>query len=275
MRTYPKIPDFRSDKTAVSHFPPLLNLHSATMKKFALFLFFSVYFLGEMEAQRGLRFGFQASPSWSWLRSSDNRLEGISSNWGIKLGALGEYYFADNYAITTGLGFGFNQGGTIQNGYARWRPWTKTDLSELPNDVFPTNAKLHYSINYVEIPFGLKMRGGSGEDSRLKFYAEAPVFTLGFVTKATGDVRGTNNQNIEEVNIRDEVTGLSLSWGLGGGIEYEIATSATLVAGLNYQKQFTDMTKNGLKSRELTGDMLKEDAKTTFGLLGLKIAIFF
>jgi hypothetical protein len=246
------------------------------MKKIALFLFLSLCFFSKIEAQRGLRFGFQASPSWSWLRSNDNRLEGTSSNWGIKLGALGEYYFADNYAFTTGLGFGFNHGGTIQNGYARWRPWTKSeDLSEIPSDVFPVNSKLHYSINYVEIPFGLKMRGGSGEDSRLKFYAEAPVFTLGFVTKATGDVRGTNNQNIEEVNIRDEVKGLSLSWGLGGGIEYEIASSATLVAGLTYQKQFTDVTKNGFKSRELVGDMLKEDAKTAFGLLGLKVAIFF
>ena len=196
------------------------------MKKIALLLFFAAFLIGKSEAQKGLRFGFQASPTWSWLRTSDRKIEGVSSNWGIKLGALGEYYFADNYAITTGLGFAFNQGGSLQNGYTRYKPWDQADLSDIPSDVFGPDAKVHYRLNYVEIPVSLKMRGGSNEDARFKFYAEAPVFTLGFLSKATGDIRGTNTQNIEDVNIRDEVRGLSLCWGLGGGIEYEFATNA-------------------------------------------------
>jgi len=244
------------------------------MKKTAFLLLFCAFFLGKIEAQKKLRLGFQASPSWSWLRTSDNKLEGIGSNWGIKLGAQSEYYFANNYAFTTGLGFGFNQGGTLQNGYSRWRPWDKTDLSEIPSDTFSVDSKLHYRINYVEIPFGLKMRGGSGEDSRLKFYAELPIFTLGFVTKATGNIRGTNNQNLEDINIREEVKGISLSWGVGGGIEYELATNATLVAGLVFQKQFTDVTQNG-SVEKTNGNWDKEDSKATFGNLALRIGVFF
>lgn len=245
------------------------------MKKIVLFLFFTYFLLGKSEAQTGFRFGIQASPSWSWMRTNDRRLEGVSSNWGVKLGVLGEFYFANNYAITTGLGFGFNQGGTIQNGYGRYKPWDESDLTEIPSDVFGPDAKLHYRLNYVEIPIGLKMRGGSGEDSRFKFYAEAPIFTLGFVTKGTGDIRGTSTQNLEDINIRDEVRGLSLSWGLGGGIEYEFATNATLVTGLIFQKQFTDLSRSELVSIDPMGELTKKDSKATFGNIALRIALFF
>ena len=245
------------------------------MKKIALLLFFATFMLGKAEAQKKFRFGFQASPSWSWLSTNDRKIEGVSSNWGIKIGALGEFYFADNYAITTGLGFGFNQGGSLQNGYAQYKPWDESDLSELPSDIFALDAKLHYRVNYVEIPLGLKMRGGSGEDARFKFYAKAPIFTLGFVSKGTGDIRGTNNQNLEDIDIKDEVRGLSLSWGLGAGIEYEIATNATLVTGLVFQKQFTDLTRSELVSNDPIGDLNKKDSKATFGNIALRVAVFF
>ena len=247
------------------------------MKKIALLLIFASFLLGEAAAQKEVRFGIQASPSWSWLRTNERKLEGVSSNWGVKLGVLGEFYFADNYAITTGLGFGFNQGGSLQNGYARYKPWDESDLSEIPSDVFGTDAKIHYRVNYVEIPLGLKMRGGSNEDARIKFYAEAPIFTLGFVSKATGDIRGTNTQNLEDISIRDEVSALSLSWGLGAGIEYEIATNATLVTGLVFQKQFTDLTRSEMVSGSADPlvDLTKEDSKATFGNIALRIAVFF
>lgn len=244
------------------------------MKKITLLLFFSCFLLGEAEAQKKLRFGFQASPSWSWLRTNDRKIEGVSSNWGIKLGALGEYYFTDNYAFTTGLGFGFNQGGTLQNGYSRWKPWDASDLTDIPSDTFSIETKLHYRVTYVEIPFGLKMRGGSNEDSRIKFYAELPMFTLGFVTKGIGDIRGTNDQNLEDIDIREEVRGLSLSWGLGGGIEYEFASNGSLMAGIAFQKQFTDITRDGYVEKT-PGNWQKEDSKGTFGNLALKIGVFF
>ncbi len=247
------------------------------MKKIALGLLFSAFLLNGLVAQdfRSARFGVQASPTWSWLRTSDKKLEGLSSNWGLKLGVMGEFYFAPNYAITTGLGFGFNQGGFLQNGYSKGVFWPKSDLSSPALDTLPMNAKLHYRVNYVEIPLGFKMRGGSNEDSRVKYYAEIPVFTLGFVSKGTGDIRGTNNQNSDDENIRPDVNGLSLAWGLGAGIEYEFATHATAVVGLAYQQQFTDMTRDSGSVLTSSPSWEKEDSKATMGILALKLAVFF
>ncbi|MFN4254458.1 MAG: porin family protein [Saprospiraceae bacterium] len=251
------------------------------MKKIALALaFFLAFIAAQSQAQTSdyqkFRFGFQASPTWSKLTTSDKLIESAGTNWGLKLGVMAENYFAPNYAIVTGLGFGFNQGGTIQNGYEAGTFWTKSELSSENFRSLPKNAKLHYRMTYVEVPIGLKMRGGSNEDSRMKFYAEAPVFTLGFLTKALGDVRGTNEKNTEDENIREDVNGLALSWGLGGGIEYEVATSATLVAGISYQKQFTDLTDDGGNVLPAGATEPKsEKSKGTLGIITLRVGVFF
>lgn len=243
------------------------------MKKIASVFCFLIFLSAAATAQ--FRFGFQTSPTWSWMRTSDKKLEGVGSNWGLKLGALGEYYFEDNYAFITGLGFGFNQGGNIQIGYEMASLWDSSPLSEDRFKEVEKDAKLHYRINYVEIPFGLKMRGGSSGDGRIKFYAEIPVFTVGFVTRAQGDIRGTQDKNTEDEDIRDDVKGLSFTWGLGGGIEYEVAPSATLVAGLSFQKQFNDVTSNGAVQKNPGDPYVVEKSKGTIGLLALRLGVFF
>lgn len=247
------------------------------MKKIASTFCFLMVILFGLQAQEGpgFRFGVHASPTWAWMRTSDKRLEGTSSNWGLKFGVLGELYFAENYALISGLGFSFNQGGTIQNGYELADLWNDAELSDNKYHAIPKEGKYHYRMTYVEIPFGLKLRGGGSETNPLSFYAEIPVFTLGFVTKAQGDIRGTDVLNTEDEDIRDDVNGLSLSWGFGGGIEYKIS-GATVVAGLSYQQQFTDVTDGGRIQRDATNPVFAdEDSKGTIGLIALRAGVFF
>ena len=246
------------------------------MKKMllALGLFLCCHSLASAQ-EKTFRFGVQASPTWSWMNTTDKRIDGLGSNWGLKLGMLGEVYFAENYAIVSGLGFGFNQGGTLQNSYPMAKLWKDADLTDEKYRVVGPDAKLHYRLRYIEIPLGLKMRGGTGEDNPLKFYAEIPIFTLGFLTKALGDIRGTQDQNVADENIRDDVKGISLSWGLGGGLEYEFASSATAVVGLSFQQQFTDVTGTGQVVKTTGADFVDDKSKGTIGLLALRVAIFF
>jgi hypothetical protein len=249
------------------------------MKKIVLFLCFFAIIALNLHAQSNtdgsqFRFGLHTSPTWSWLRTDDKGLETIGSNWGIKIGTLGEYYFSNNYAFMSGIGFGLNQGGTIQNGYEKGVFWKDSELSLPGLDTLSKNAKLHYRLNYIEIPLGIRMRGGSNEDQALRFYAEAPVFTIGFRSRALGDIRGTQGQNTEDEVIKKDVIGASLSWGAGAGIEYELATHATLVAGLSYQQQFTDLTpNNGAILKNSTWQ--KEKSKATIGLIALRLGVFF
>ncbi|MCC6461036.1 MAG: PorT family protein [Saprospiraceae bacterium] len=246
------------------------------MKKIALALGFLFALQGLAFSQNTFRFGVHASPTWSWLRTDDKLLESSGSNWGLKFGVAGEFYFATNYAFTAGLGFGFNQGGTILNGYNQGVFWPKTDLSIPQLDTLGKDAKLHYRLTYVELPVGLRFRGGSSEDSRLKFYAEAPIFTIGFLSKAQGDIRGNTDFKSEDENIKADVNKLSLSWGVGAGIEYELAANATAVIGLTFQQQFTDMTSdNGSVFDSRNSTWKKEKSKGAFNALALRLGIFF
>jgi hypothetical protein len=253
------------------------KLHN--MKKIALVLALAGFASLSLSAQ-DFRFGIQASPFLSNMRSNDKFLERSSPNLGIKLGMMGEKYFRENYAIVSGIGFAFNQGGELQSGYGNYRPWTGSDLSvtlaETDDQSLPVNSKLRYHLTYVEVPIGLKMRGGTNEDSNLKFFAEAPVFTLGFLTKSIGDIRGAGDRfDTVDENIREDVNGLALSWGLGLGVEYEVATHSTLVAGLYYQNQFTDATDKARARRTPNDQWVDEKGKTSPRIVTLRIGMFF
>ena len=249
------------------------------MKKIALLSALFCLMLSAATAQN-IRFGLHASPTWSWLKTDDKFLENASANWGVKLGVIGEKYFTSNYAFFTGIGFAFNHGGTLQTGYANYRPWLDSDLTvsldETDAKSLPQNSKLRYSLTYVEVPFGLKMRGGTNENSPIKFFAEAPVITLGFLTKAAGDIRGAGTAfDTQDEKIRDDVKGLGLSWGAGGGIEYELATHTTLVGGLYYQSQFSDVTSKGRARRTVNDQWIDEKAKTSMRAISLRIGVMF
>jgi hypothetical protein len=252
------------------------------MKKIVFACTFFLFLLaGKVVAQKSFRFGFQTSPTISWLRTDDKKLESAGTNLGFRLGAVGEYYFAENYAITVGLGFGFNQGGTLQNGYQSGNFWPNATLVA-PLQSLPNQAKLHYRINFVEIPIGLKMRTGSDGD-KIRYYAEIPTINLSFLSKASGDIKGDNDlptgqqDEANDINIKKEVNKIALAWGLGGGIEYNLTGGASLIVGLAYQQIFTDVTHNSRDSKVYTSatDFKREDSKGTIRMLALRLGVAF
>lgn len=187
-----------------------------------------------------LRLGFQLSPVFSNMNTDDNKINGNGTNLGLKLGVLAEMYFEEKYAFIVGLGFAFNTGGTLyhENFGDIWQ------RSELPSGIlrpFPPGTDLKYNLQYVEIPLGLKFR--TKEFGYLRYFVELPVITIGFNSQARGAIK-YQGINEEKIDIKKEVTGISLSWGLGAGFEYSITESTALVGGLGFQKVFTDVTKD-------------------------------
>jgi hypothetical protein len=163
------------------------------------------------------------------------------TNLGLKMGLMGEFYFQENYALATGLGFSFNSGGTLlhSNTGIYWAN------SEVPADCAffmeeQQAPNLKYSIQYVEIPIGLKMR--TREFGYIRYFME-PNVGIGFRTQAKGDIRNADDaEECNDINIRPDVRLLNLFWGLNGGIEYSVSESTSLVAGIGLQFGFTDVT---------------------------------
>jgi len=233
------------------------------MKKIGIVLLFSLTCTFFAQAQSKFRFGIQTSPTISWLSTDDKNISGNGSNLGLKLGLVGEYDIAENYSFTGGLNFAFNHGGTLRykDGGTYWPSVTSDNLA--------AGVNLKYNIQYVEIPMGMKMR--TNEFGLFRFYAELPIFTLGFVSKTTGDISASAGSEKEKENIRKEVNGFTVSWGFGVGTEYDLSSSTKLVGGLAFQKSFVDLTENSGK----IGGTTTDDSKASMSAVTLKIGVIF
>jgi len=213
------------------------------MKKIALILFFGLSVNFVFAQFNDVRFGLQVSPTFSWMSANNNRINSSGSNLGLKLGMLGEFYFRENYAFSTGIGFGFNQGGTLQHeweGYYWEDSYRQLTTDTLP---LPSMTKLKYNIQYLEIPIGLKMR--TREFGYIRYFVE-PAITLGIKTQAKGSITGRNlGDEFEDINIKEEVNALNLAWGISAGIEYSLSETTALVGGLGFQVGFADTTRDG------------------------------
>lgn len=242
------------------------------MKK--LILFSGALWFATTLFSQDVRFGFQASPTFGWMGTNDPKINSAGTNVGLKLGLIGEFPFRENYGFFSGIGFHFNAGGSLRH-ETGGNFWTKSDLSDAKlnssdlSDSFkplPDGAELKYDLQYIEIPFGLKMR--TQEMGYLRYYAEIPVITLGIATKARGSILRTAS-DVEGENIKPDVSILNLSWGFGGGVEYSLSSTTSLLLGLAYQRGFIDATSNkgyiatSLNSDGGTPDNILDDVYTT------------
>jgi hypothetical protein len=243
------------------------------MKKIVAIIAFLALVYSTVSAQGEVRFGFQLSPAFGWLSTDDNLINGNGTNLGLKLGMVGEYYFQENYSITSGIGFHFNAGGTLLHD----RPGVYWINSEKPNACVESfqqpGSNLKYSVQYVEIPIGLKMR--TREFGYVRYFME-PQLGFGFRTQAEGDVRNQGDE-CNDINIQDDVGLLNLFWGVNGGIEYSVSESTSLVGGLGLQFGFTDLTKDDdlIYTDNNLVDTRSEDSKGVMRAIILRLGVMF
>ena len=246
------------------------------MQKGIAIIAFMVLLALDLGAQTGLRFGFQVSPTIFWLDSDDKFINQNGTNLGLKLGVKGEYFFAEKYALTGGIGFSFNSGGTLLHDQGG-RFWTKSDLSSEDYRILPDGVKLGYNIRYVEMPFSLKLL--TNEVFRdFRFFFEAPVITLGIRAQARGDITSAGDLNVEDENIAKDVQLFNMSWGLGAGAEYNVRGNTkgdtNLLLGVFYEQGFADVTDNAAvkEERDELGGLLSEEPEDSRAVIrGIRI----
>ncbi len=243
------------------------------MKKIA-FLFSILMLAGvELSAQSAFRFGFQLSPNFTWMANNERTINGNGSNLGLKVGVIGEKFISaqDNYMVTFGIGFAFNQGGTLKHDIGG-DFWTNSLDEGDPLRTLPDGVNLKYGIQYIELPLGLKMR--TQEFGYLRYYIE-PAFTLGIRTQARGSVDGAGGISEEDIPIKKDVAFLNLSLGIGAGVEYSIGENLSLVGGLAFQSGFTDVSKNDGVQKEAGQPPVSEDSKAKINSLTIRIGVMF
>ncbi len=249
------------------------------MRKIVVMLAFLGLVSGLCAQDEGVRFGFQLSPTFSWMTANTGRINSSGTNLGLKMAMIGEFYFAENYAFATGLGFHFGTGGTLQ--FERQGCyWPNSDLDVPVQDppgcpVLPAGTKLKYKLQYLEIPIGLKMR--TNEFGYTRYFLE-PAVTVGIKTQAIGSAEGRGlGDDLDKVNIKSEVGNLNLSWGLTAGLEHAISESVSLVAGLGFQLGFVDVTQDGALMYDPTNQEFSDRENSTgkINAIVTRLAIMF
>ncbi len=225
-------------------------------------------------AQGDYHFGFQASPSFSWMTTDNQKINGNGSLLGLKLGVLVERRFSDNYAFTTGIGLQFNTGGKLlfdQPGNFWSNSAADATIPYTSKDTFQMGTELKYNLRYFEIPLGLRMR--TQEFGFFRYYVE-PAFYLGFRTDAKGTIRNSPRFDQEKISISNDVSVFNIAWGIGGGVEYTVANNTAIIAGLYYQQGFAGVQKDGNTIYTTAG--AKPDAsRATINAITIRLGVMF
>lgn len=232
-----------------------------------------------------IRGGVQLSPSFSWMTTDDRLITANGTNLGLKIGLIGEYAFRENYSFCTGVNLFNNTGGTLlhQTAGHYWKnvDYTGTGIATLDTagvaklDVLAAGTSLKYRLRYWEVPLSLKMR--TADNDGLRFFAELPIITLGFRSKVRGDIKG-GAIDVADFDIKEEVNALSMSWGLGAGVEYPLG-GVSAVGGIYFHQGFTDVTgDDGTKAVANTNGVLEtrsETSKAVINVLTFRLGVMF
>jgi hypothetical protein len=198
------------------------------MKKLTLLITFLCF---GFAASAQIEIGLLVSPTISgnrFIAEDKYNMEKESSNLRLGVGVVADYFFAQNYAFSTGLIYR-SKGSEISYNYTRQNSSGAT---------VTTSGKDDISVQYIELPLTLKL-----------FTNEiAPATILYF------QVGGSLNTKVAaKVNDKKVIDGTKTSKRfnlfeadalIGGGTEFQFGESTKLFAGLTYHRGLSDIDNN-------------------------------
>lgn len=231
---------------------------------------------------QNIKFGVHVDPFISLLGSQEKQVVADAINGGTALGVEIEYRFTgeENYALTFGLDFSLNNGGSLIYKYGG----VLFQQSELDKTVFRDNltgltqpasgegvnmsafTKVNYRINYLQIPIGLKLRTNELGGSYMRAFFHIPLIKIMvpvtggakiFASDVSVETQGyavdldptgyripSGNEASVEPNIWKDITPIQVSIGAGAGVEYSPNQDGglRLYAGVYYDAGILDVT---------------------------------
>jgi hypothetical protein len=181
-----------------------------------------------LEAQ-GLRFSVLADPQFSWMVPDMKNVTSKGAVTGINTGIGMDFYFAENYAFSTGLTIN-NIGGKLQ--YAD----TVAFSVNIGTVKVPPGNTITYNLQYIDIPLGLKFK--TNEIGYITYFANLGITPMLNIRSRASDV----SKKIEKDNISQEINSLNMNYFINVGIQYSLGGSSAIIGGLGYSSGFMDVT---------------------------------
>ena len=202
------------------------------MKKNLLFIGLLLAMSLTASAQyKGFSFGFKVGPNFGWTGSTTGAAVSEGTRMGCDLGVVAEYYFADNYAIVTGVNVNFLGGHySFDNGRM-----VEVDSVQV-FQTYPVDRVFKTTV--YEVPLMLKMVTNQFGSLPIRYYAQVGG-GIGYNHKvmvkdaidgaAAPDKWGKSN---------NEFSNLRATLKFGAGAQYAIDESLRVFAGLYFSHDF-------------------------------------
>ena len=197
---------------------------------------------------QGLSFSVVLDPQITWMNSDSKRIEREGVNFGIGGGLVMDNYFTENYAFSTGLQI-LSTGGSLKYLDSLDFQFAGT------RDTLPAGSTVNYNLQYLTIPFGLKLT--SNEIGYARFFTHLGINTH-INLKATGDVESSN---IKGEDIREEIQFFMMSYFIGGGFEYSLGGNTALIGGVYWTSGIWDVITNPVYRAHISSIALRIGVK--------------
>ncbi len=182
-------------------------------------------------SSQNIQLGLYTEPLISWFSSDTRSTLNDGARPGFAFGLSFDTYFAKNYAFSTGI--------NIINASGRLNYADTIDI-RLKNSETVLNAgeNIVYRIQYLSVPIGIKLK--TNQIGYMTFFSN-----VGMNPKAViGGKCNIPSQNIDNENITEELKIFNLGYFVAAGMEYSLGGSTAIVAGLVYEDNFLDVTKD-------------------------------
>lgn len=209
----------------------------------------SAFIMGANAQTGNVRLGFKLGPTIDWASSGST----VAANDGIRLGGnLGwvcDYYFTDNFAVSSGVNFNLLR-----------LKYTFIDYRRAEDFLEEANISVSRRLNATNIEIPLKAKFRVDVVDSFKAYAEAGV-GLSLNCKDFGKDNytfyWTTFEGESYVDCTNQYRPLQLSMIFGLGAEYEINRNLSAFAQLTFDHAFSNAFVNSLEKQ--TGSILRNN----------------
>ena len=187
-----------------------------------------LFLVAGFSAMAQVEIGLQVSPAITgnrFVAEDKYRLEKENSSLRLGVGVIADYFFAQNYAFSTGL-FYRSKGSEISYNY------TREDGSGATTT---TSGKDDIALQYIELPVTLKLFTNEVAPGTIAYFQVGGSLN----TKVAAQVNDKKVINGEKVTKRFNIFEADAI--LGGGVEFQLGQSTKLFGGLTYHRGLTDI----------------------------------
>jgi hypothetical protein len=177
------------------------------------------------------RFGLKVAPNIGWISPDSDGYEMDGSIPGFSWGFVSDFTITENYFFATGFNVSYI------NGKLKYPYTQNTDTGTMIRK---------YNLRYIDVPLTLKMK--TNKFDKLQFFGQIG-FSIGVNVKAKAQDDfsykvGTSYESVSSKrNISDETTLFKGALVLGGGLEYYIDNSTSIIAGITYYNGLSNFLK--------------------------------